>query len=74
MYIKNCVELLNELEFEFPEENFAINEIISLVAKACSDNSTKNAEEIIDIFSEFLHSECEKCENNKGGADNGKHN
>ena len=74
MYIKNCVKLLNELEFEFPEENFAINEIISLVAKACSDNSTKNAEEIIDIFSEFLHSECEKCENNKGGADNGKHN
>lgn len=74
IYIKYCVKLLNELKFEAPEVNFAINEVISLAVKACSDNSTKNAEEIIDIFSEFLHSKCENCENNKEGADNGKHN
>lgn len=71
IYIKSCVKLLNELEFEVPEIQIDIDEVINKVAKVCSVDTTKTVDELINIISGYM---CSECENNKGGADNGKHN
>lgn len=66
IYIKSCVKLLNELEFEVPEIQIDIDEVINKVAKVCSVDTTKTVDELINIISGYM---CSECENNKGGAE-----
>lgn len=71
IYIKYCVKLLNELNFEVPKIPTDIGEVIHSAIQACSGDTTKIANDLTNIIYEHM---CSECENNKGGADNGKHN
>lgn len=66
IYIKYCVKLLNELEFEVPKIQIDIDETINSIVKACSSDTTKFVDELINTISEHM---CSECENNKGGAE-----